>query len=157
MVSNFFFELSVLATFVFSANSRHISKDDRSSNLQERAIPTLPASSQDEAITLPANFSTVETVTTSGVQVSCDSMYGFALNKKSCQNVLDYCPSGTMMESWAYPSDVPPGGSVDEELPIKVFSSECVRGALIGLAHWKLFAQADVDTSGQMMRPVPYK
>ena len=139
MVSNFFFELSVLATFVFSVNSRHISKDDRSSNLQERAIPTLPASSQDEAITLPANISTVETVIASGVQISCDSMYGFALDKHSCQNVLEYCPSATTVESWAYPSDVPPGGSVDEELPIKVFSSECVRDALNGLAHWKLF------------------
>lgn len=139
MVSNFFFELSVLATFVFSANSHHISKDDRSHNLQERAIPILPASSQDEAIALPANFSTVETVAATNVQVSCDSIYGFALNKQSCQNVLDYCPSGTRVESWAYPSDVPPGESVDEELPIKVFSSECVRGALIGLAHWKLF------------------
>ena len=129
----------MLATFVFSTNSHHISKDDRSHNLQERAIPILPASSQGEAIALPANFSTVETVTATSVQVSCDSIYGFALNKQSCQNVLDYCPSGTTVESWAYPSDVPPGESVDEELPIKVFSSECVRGALTGLAHWKLF------------------
>jgi hypothetical protein len=77
------------------------------------------------------------------VHVSCDSMYGFALRKRSCLNVLTFYPSGTKVESWAYPSDVPPGETVDEVLPIKLFSSECTLTALMEFGKGSFLVQAD--------------
>ena len=125
MTFNSLLELSVLFTLVFYCNTLHIHRDDKSLKPEERALTTSSSQSQDVAITLPANFSIDSPGT--GLQVSCDTIYGFALDESSCQNVLSYCYPRQKMESWAYPEDVPPGQSVDEELPIKLFSGECAQ------------------------------
>lgn len=137
MVSPCLLRLSVLTTSISLAISLHVSKDDRRHNLGARAPPSiLPSPSQDVAHTLLPDFlpdsAKTDTMIGEDVHVSCDSLYGFALQRTSCLNVLTLCPSGTKIESWAYPSDIPPGQTVDEVLPIKLFSSECTLTAFMG-------------------------
>ncbi|KAL2039685.1 hypothetical protein N7G274_007544 [Stereocaulon virgatum] len=138
MVSPCLLRLSVLITSISLASSLHVSKDDRHHNLGARAPPSiLPSPSQDVAHTLLADSLTdsakTDTIIGEDVHVSCHVVYGFALQERSCLNVLSLCPSETKVESWAYLSDVPLGQTVDEVLPIKLFSNDatCTIQALI--------------------------
>lgn len=131
----------LLLVSLYSVNALEVPNRDQHEDLQHRALPigrppqhntqdsivnTLgPPAVGDflldvlsETSTGSAATFTVDTTLGNALKIECDSKYGGNLNPSSCFSALDYCPTGSGVESWGDPELLPPGTAIDVALPV---------------------------------------
>ena len=135
--------LSVSTILAFLCTALQISEERHSHGLEERKIQTLPAPVQGVAMTLNANISTVSD-DMFGRYIQCDAGTGTGLTVENCFNVLGYSPTSDMMETWGYLDELPPGITIDEELPVKLWSGKETEIALMEILACGFSLYADL-------------
>ena len=131
MSPSFLIRLSVSIVLAISSLALQILVRGQSRDLQERTLQTLPAPTQSTAIRLPADLSTDPDDIDNRLIIRCDSVIGSGLTARSCNNVLALSPTSVQFESWGYLDELPAGTTVDEDLPLKLWSGKKSGSALI--------------------------
>lgn len=133
MSPSFITRLSMCIILAFSCTALQILEEGQSRDLEERTLPLLPAPTQGLAMILPANISTDPNDIDNRLNIRCDAAAGSELTATSCNNVLALSPTSDEFESWGYLDELPPGTTVDEDLPCKLWSGKESGSALMKL------------------------
>ena len=129
MSPSFLIQLSMSTVLAISCIALQILEEGHSRDIEERTLQTLPAPAQSLAMALPANLST-ESVDIDNRLIRCDTAFGSGLTAGSCNNVLALSPTSAGLESWGYLDELPAGTTVDEDLPLKLWSGKKSGSAL---------------------------
>ena len=131
MSPSFIIRLFLSTVLAISCTALQILEEGQSRDLEERTLQTLPAPAQGLAMNLSANLSSDPDIIDNRLIVRCDTVTGSGLTARSCNNVLALSPTSAEFESWGYLDELPAGTTVDEDLPLKLWSGKESGSALM--------------------------
>ena len=91
----------------------------------------IPAPARGLAVSLPANISTASDDVSWNFDIQCNSRRGTGLTEGSCNNIVEYIPRISTMETWGTKSEHPPGSAIDIDVPFNIWAGEETKMALV--------------------------